>query len=246
MGAIAETSRFSTVAAEIEQARDVDTTLRLFQAAYRVDFVTYHLSQTPVDTVDAPFVRTTYDDAWVSRYLLRGYVKIDPVINQGFQRQLPFDWCELEAAGTEISFLEDAHRHGVGINGFSIPIVDKFRRALLSVNSRTATKEWKVIVAEERPEWIELAHLIHRIAIVELFGSQDPSPPLSPREVECLHWSALGNDAKGISVILRLSEHTTRSYLKSARFKLGCLTMTAATARAIHLRLINPYGNPLM
>jgi len=246
MEAIAETSRFLRVIAEIEQARDVDTTLRHFQAAYRVDFVTYHLSQTPVDTVDAPFVRTTYDDAWVSRYLLRGYVKIDPVINQGFQRQLPFDWREVEISGVEVQFLEDAQKHGVGRNGFSIPIADKFRRALLSVNSHASAVEWTGIVAEARSEWIELAHLIHRKAIFELFGSADPAPPLSPRELECLHWSALGNDAKGISVILGLSEHTTRSYLKSARFKLGCLTMTAATARAIHLRLITPYGNPLM
>ena len=90
---------------------------------------------------------------------------------------------------------------------------------------------------------MELAHLIHRKAVIEVHGNVDPVPALSPRELQCLHWSALGNDAKGISLILGLSTHTAQAYLKSARFKLGCLTTTAATARAIQLRLINPYGN---
>ncbi|WP_419459982.1 autoinducer binding domain-containing protein [Agrobacterium tumefaciens] len=58
--------------------------------------MTYHLSQTTAHVVDAPFVRTTYHDAWVSRYLLRGYVLVDPVVQQGFSRLLPFDWREID------------------------------------------------------------------------------------------------------------------------------------------------------
>lgn len=239
----AASARLHRVYEEIENTQNVDTALRLFQAAYPIDFVTYHLSQTTMNVVDTPFVRTTYDDAWVSRYLLRGYVKLDPIIKQGFQRQLPFDWQEVEMSDSAKEFFQDAFRHGVGMSGFSIPIADKSRKALLSLNSRASPSEWNAIVAMARSDWVELAFLIHRKAIFELYGDSDPTPALSPRETECLHWSALGNDAKGISVILGLSEHTTRSYLKSARFRLGCLTVTAATARALHLRLINPYSN---
>jgi hypothetical protein len=135
-------------------ALDVDMALRVFNDAYEVDFVTYHLSQTSVDTVDAPYVRTTYSDAWMSRYLRRGYVTIDPVICQGFQRQLAFDWREVEISDADLPFLEDAHQHGIGINGFSIPIVDKFRRALLSLNSNAPAARWTSIIADARPEWI--------------------------------------------------------------------------------------------
>lgn len=239
----AASARLHRVYNEIESAQDVDAALRLFQAAYPIDFVTYHLSQTSTDVVDTPFVRTTYSDAWVARYLLRGYVKLDPIIEQGFQRQFPFDWREVEVSDSAIEFLQDAQRHGVGTSGFSIPIADKSRKALLSLNSNASPNDWTDIVTMARSEWVELAYLIHRKAILELYGDSDPTPALSPREAECLHWSALGNDAKGISLILGLSKHTTRSYLKSARFKLGCLTVTAATARALHLRLINPYRN---
>lgn len=48
---------------EIDIAADVATALHVFQSAYSIDFVTYHLSQTVADIVDAPFVRTTYEYA---------------------------------------------------------------------------------------------------------------------------------------------------------------------------------------
>ncbi len=61
--------RFEHVFNEIKTASKVDAAIRSLQAAYDVDYVTYHLAQTIMDTIDAPFVRTTYPDAWVSRYL---------------------------------------------------------------------------------------------------------------------------------------------------------------------------------
>lgn len=235
--------RLQLVYSEIDAFDDVASALSAFQKAYRIDHVTYHLSQTAVALVDAPFVRTTYGEAWVARYLLQGYVSVDPIVAEGFLRQLPFDWREVDAPDTARDFLLDANQHGIGKNGFSIPVVDKSRRALLSINSSVSEDEWDDIVADAHKEWRELALLIHRKSIFEVFGRHDPAPLLSPRERECLHWLALGNDHKGIALILSLSEHTTRSYLKSARYKLGCLTSAAVTARAVQLRLINPYGN---
>ncbi|RAL97213.1 LuxR family transcriptional regulator [Agrobacterium pusense] len=238
-----QSSRLHFAYSGIDACDDVASALAIFQRSYRIDHVTYHLSQTTASLVDAPFVRTTYNEAWVARYLLRGYVSVDPIVAEGFLRQLPFDWRDVEATEATQEFLLDAAGHGIGRNGFSIPVADKSRRALLSLNSSASDEEWSDIIADARDEWIDLARLIHRKAIFEVFGRHDPVPLLSPREMECLHWLALGNDYKGVGLILGLSEHTIRSYLKSARYKLGCLTTTAATARAIQLRLINPYGN---
>lgn len=235
--------RLQRVCAELDAIDDINSALAAVRNAYRVDHVTYHLSQITTGVVDTPFVRTTYSESWIARYLLRGYISVDPIVSQGFFRQLPFDWREVEATGAAQEFLIDAVKHGIGRNGYSIPVADKSRRALLSINSVAPDEKWTKIVADARDEWIELARLIHLKAVFEVFGRNDPNMLLSPRELECLHWLALGNDVKGVSVILGLSEHTTRSYLKSARYKLGCLTTTAATARAIQLRLINPYGS---
>lgn len=224
----------------IVAAPTVTDALRAFQTVYGLDFVTYHLAATIVGDIDNPFVRTTYPDAWVARYLLNGYVVVDPVVQEGFQRQLPFDWRELDRPAEAGPFLADAQSHGLGEHGYSIPIADKFRRrALLSVNSCGSAIAWERMLGRWRDEWIELAHLIHSKAIIEIHGEDDPAPQLSPREQECLHWAALGKDYKDVAAIMEISEHTARSYLKSARVKLGCATISAATTKALKYHLIS-------
>lgn len=237
------TERFKDTFVAIQAIATVSGALEILQRNYEIDFVTYHLALTIADVVDTPFVRTTYPDFWVSRYLLNEYVKIDPVLHAGLVRQMPFDWREVDTPDGVHDFLIDAQRHGIGANGYSVPIVTKSRRALLSLNSKRADGEWDTIVGQCRSEWIELAFLIHQKAVFELHGVHDPVPQLGAREIECLHWTALGKDSKDIAAILGLSDHTARSYLKSARFKLGCATISAASVRATQLRLINPYGN---
>lgn len=230
---------FADVACRLSETNTVTDALVSIQSAYPVEFVTYHLANTVVAAVDAPFVRTTYPEKWVSRYLLNGYVAIDPIVREGFLRQLPFDWRELEISTSTMAFLNDALRHGVGRSGLSIPIADKVgRRAILSFNSSVSAMDWDGVVSAYRTDWIDIAHMVHKKAIFELHGSEDPIPALSARERECLHWSALGKDYKDIALILGISSHTTRSYIKSARSKLGCATISAAAALALKLRLI--------
>ncbi len=243
MNSDTQSALFQTAFREIAAASDVSNALLVFNDVYRIDFSTYHLAQTIADVVDAPFVRTTYPDPWVSRYLLNGYVKVDPIVREGLVRQMPFDWREVEFPAPARNFIDDAQAHGLGGSGYSIPIVDKSRRALLTLNSRQVPEDWSTTVLQFRDEWIELSYQIHRKAISELYGEHDPLGFLGSREVECLHWCALGKDSKDIAAILGLSDHTIRSYIKSARFKLGCATTAAAAARATQLRLINPYSN---
>lgn len=239
----AQSATFQAAIREMNAALDVEGALQIFNKVYQIDFSTYHLAQTIVDVVDTPFVKSTYPAPWVSRYLLRGYAKTDPILRDGIMRQLPFDWREVDVPLTAREFLADAEEHGVGRSGYSIPIVDKSRRALLSVNSHKSPGEWSRMIVLHRQEWGELAFLIHHKAIFELHGEYDPVPQLSAREIECLHWTALGKDSIDIAVMLKLSEHTTRAYIKSARHKLGGGSITFTIARAMQLRLINPFGN---
>ena len=96
-------------------------------------------------------------------------------------------------------------RHGIGRFGFSIPISDKAgRRAILSLNSNASAEDWEDLVDAHRSEWVDLADLVHQMAVFELHGASDPIPVLSPRERECLYWSALGKDYKDIALILGL------------------------------------------
>jgi DNA-binding CsgD family transcriptional regulator len=222
-------------------AADTQSAVSGIRDIYGFDNVTYHLAQTISGNVDAPFVKSTYPDAWVSRYLLRGYVRIDPVVREGFQRRLPFDWREIMLTEQAGDFMEDAKAHGLGGNGYSIPVLDRAaRHALLSFNSSLSDDEWSEFIAANAADLAELAHRVHKKAIDELYGPTDPVPALGPRELECLTWAAHGKDSKTIAMLLGISDHTARNYLKSARFKLDCANIAQAVTKAIKLRLIVP------
>ena len=61
---------------------------------------------------------------------------------------------------------------------------------------------------------------------------------LSPREITCLRWSAMGKSAEEIAVIEELSTHTVREYLRGAMRKLDSRTQAQAVGRAVKYGVI--------
>lgn len=227
----------------IKSAADVQEAVHIVRDRYPVAHVSYHHAQVVNGeiNIDNPFVKTTYPPEWVGTYVMKGYVTVDPVIREGTQRTFAFDWSELEPDESAIDLFQDFQLHGLDPNGFTIPITDKVsRRALFSLNAVLGCDDWAAIVMQYREDWVEFGYAIHKKAIREMFGDADPTPTLSPRELETLHWTSLGKDNKDIALILDISEHTVRSYSRSARHKLDCSTLSQAVAKAIKLRLINP------
>lgn len=224
----------------VETGADVQSALEDIRDLFGLHHAVFHLGQTKVDALDRPYVKTTYPDSWVSRYLLKGYVNVDPVAREGFLRMLPFEWQELEIDETAVEMMMDAVQHNVGVSGYSVPIVDRAsRRSLFSVTSNLQDETWREYLAAHASDFQEVAHKIHRKALAEVYGEVDPMPPLGPREVECLNWTARGKDYLTIAEILGLSGHTVRGYLKSARFKLECATLPQAVAKAISMKIIS-------
>jgi DNA-binding CsgD family transcriptional regulator len=224
----------------VVKAASVEEAVVMIRDNYRLDHVTYHHAQI-VGDIDAPYVKSTYPAQWLARYLLRGYLHVDPVVREGFSRQLPFDWRELTMTSDARDLMRDAVAHGLGGNGYSIPLVDKqVRRALFSINSNMPLEQWDAFLARHAGELSDLAARIHRMAVAELYGESDPLPQLGPRELECLTWAARGKDYKSIARILSISENTVRDYLKTARLRLDGATIAQAVAKAIRLHLIRP------
>lgn len=208
---------------------------------YRAEFVTLHLFRSGEDAQDKPYVRTNYPDAWVSHYLLNDYVRIDPVLHMAEQIAGPFCWSTIEPQGQQVEMMAQAAKHGLGQTGFSVRHVDAIgRRSVLSFNAPDAKggTTWAPYLDEMRDELINLAHRVHHIALDEIYADRDPLPQLTPREVECLKWTAEGKAHTDITIILNLSEHTIRGYLKDARLKLDCVTLAQAVSKASSLGLI--------
>jgi len=119
----------------------------------------------------------------------------------------------------------------------SIPVQSKHgHRALFSISFSRSEDEWRQFRRATQPILIDIAYRVHRRVISEVFG--EDRPHLTNRELECLRWVARGKDTSEIAIILNISPHTARFYLKSARYKLDCVSSAQTVSKAVKLGLL--------
>jgi DNA-binding CsgD family transcriptional regulator len=224
----------------IAHAPSLEAAILELREVFKVQHIIYQAARFGARSIDDPFIRLTYPGEWVKRYLTKGYMNVDPVVREGFKRTLPFDWSEfIGESAAEQAFFMDALQHGVGPNGLSIPLISREgHRALFSVCAGGTAAEWSQWKDERLSALIETANRLHQRAIETIFETKPDKAKLAPREIECLHWIAQGKDTVEVAMILGLSQHTVRTYLKAARFKLSCATIAAAVHKAAQLGII--------
>ena len=227
---------YGTVSQQVAKCGDVTSALRLIGTAYKFDSVTYHMPRIHGSVVDAPFVRTTYKDDWVAHYLLNNLVSIDPVVKFGTEETAPFDWTSIPMSPALEHIAGEARKFNVGMSGFTVPIVDnKNRKAIFSVNSAMSPLEWREHIRITKADIVLLAQDVHKKAVSEAYQGVDAGTRLTPREIECLGWTAKGKTYTEISTIIGISEHTVRAYLKTIRIKMDCVTLAQAVSKATKL-----------
>jgi DNA-binding CsgD family transcriptional regulator len=216
----------------VEGTQDVAGFVSELRDLLKVEHVAYYSSKPS-------YIRQTYPALWIKRYLEMGYGEVDPVLREGFRRTVPFEWKQLKfASPVEAAFQADALAHGIGPHGYAIPVSNKHGyRGLFVVSYSQSDEAWAQFLGSTQAELMEIANRLHSRVVVEVFG-QDGPHHLTSREIECLRLTALGKDAPEIAAILKLSVQTTRDYLKSAHYKLGCVSSAQAVAKAIRLGLL--------
>jgi DNA-binding CsgD family transcriptional regulator len=222
----------------IERKTEIQTVVTELRDFLNIDHLVYYTSKFGGSPSTDPYIRLTYPASWLARYLGMGYADVDPILREGFRRALPFEWRELEAGDAgEAAFLADAAAHGVGPHGYSIPVSTKHgHRGLFAVSFSRSAEEWAEFLAITQSALIHIANRLHGRVVLELFG--EDRPRLTPRELECLRWIALGKDTTAIATILSISPHTTRDYVKSVHYKLDCVTSAQAVTKAVKLGLL--------
>lgn len=203
----------------------------------RIDHVTYHW----VDGAGDQYGFTTYSDSWDRQYRDKNYHRIDPVILGCFQRFHAVDWKQLNWSGKAVrAFLEDAQDHGVGNQGYSIPLRGPSGQfALFTVNNTCDDAAWQTFKDAHGRDLILVAHFLNRKAL-EFAKNRQPETTrgLSPREIDAMTLLALGYSRAQVAHSLSISEHTLRAYIESARSKLGAQNTTHAIATALSRGLI--------
>ncbi len=204
---------------------------------YRIDHVVYHW----VDSAGDQYGCGTYSDDWRDRYLEHNYLRIDPVILGCFQRFHPVDWKRLDWSSKPArTFQAEAIEHGVGNQGFSVPIRGPNGQfALFTVSHSCDDETWAEWTEAHRRDLILIAHTFNEKALdFEPDRAPEQSQSLSPREVDAMTFLAMGYSRAQVADTLSISEHTLRVYIESARFKLGAMNTTHAVARAMSRGLI--------
>ncbi|AZV76849.1 LuxR family transcriptional regulator [Parasedimentitalea marina] len=221
------TSSLEGIQDVIEKVRDL----------FEIDHIVYHW----VDSAGDQYGCGTYSDEWVQRYLEQEYLRTDPVITGCYQRFHPVDWKRLDWSSKPARvFLADALKHGVGNQGYSIPIRGPNGQfALFSISHNCDDLVWEKFTEKHSRDLILLAHYFNRKALdFEPDRAPEQSRTLSPREVDVMTLLAMGYSRAQVAETLSISEHTLRVYIESARFKLGALNTTHAIARAMSRGLI--------
>jgi DNA-binding CsgD family transcriptional regulator len=203
-------------------------------------YATFHMISGANNQSVIPYVKTNYPAEWVSYYLLNGLMKIDPVIRASRNSKDAFFWSEIALTATETDMMKKAKDFGLSAVGYSVPTFDVGPyRGLLSICPRPEdVGGWTDKVKSEEPKIIDLAFTIHNLARTDIDPYEGYPVNLSRREVECLRHIATGKTHTEMASILDISDHTVRSYCRTARLKLNSSTLAQAVAKACAMGII--------
>ena len=220
---------------QLQAARDLADLQHAAEALrdhYAIAHIVYHWVSSAGDQYGAG----TYSQAWVDRYLEKGYLRLDPVLHGCMRRFDPVDWKQLDWSGRAVqAFFREAQDYGVGNQGWTLPIRGPGGQfALFTASDRCDDATWAAFIARAQREMIILAHEFNKKALEFEGGAQGaPAPPLSPREQLAMTCIAKGLSRAQAAHEMGISEHTLRVYIEAARHKLGALNTTHAVARAL-------------
>lgn len=178
-----------------------------------------------------------------------GYYQIDPVQQLAFRSSAPFVWCYRSNGRTRLNrFLGDCHApvidyvHDSRItSGMTVPVhLPDGACATVTGICQDAADDFEREAGEVLAAFGLFAHVMHE-ALQRLFDDgqrRSRGVQLTPRERECVRFSADGLSAKAISARIDRAVPTVEMHLKSAARKLGARNRAQLIARAAHYGLL--------
>jgi LuxR family quorum-sensing system transcriptional regulator SolR len=198
-------------------------------------------------TINAPslkqqhYLLNGFPHEWFERYISRGYFKVDPVIRHAQTSSLPAIWTEDRFRdGKSAEFWEEARTFGLNC-GLSFAVHEQ--PGLTGIFSLARDKpldlpavDMAALIGRAQMFASILHHAVTRIDLPKLLPEQNVA--LTPRERECLRWSAEGKTAWEIGQILSIAERTVVFHVNNVIQKLGATNKTQAIVRAVALNLL--------
>lgn len=191
------------------------------------------------------FLHSNYSPDWRNRYDEEKLGYVDPTVSHCINKSLPLIWSpEIFSAQKQKEMYEEACGHGLR-SGVTLPIHGaKGELGILCFVSDT--KPVKHFQRDTYHQLPELACLRDFIFETSLQFMQPASPdeshvPLTPRELECLKWSAAQKSSWEIGLILHCSESVVNFHFNNIRRKFDTSSRRQAIVKAINMGLIQPF-----
>lgn len=240
-------------------ASELETTLCAFENASDIGALTDVLEQSAVELgfanvayvavrlrpfSDNHYAITNYPDDWQVHYSQNAYADVDPVIAAADRGIRPVPWGsnlpDCRYGTNEQRVFDEASSFGL-MNGITVPVHKRGSEfATLNLASDMTAKEFQGVWHVHRHKLHLMAMYFHEAVVDRLAAVDDNRIELSPRERECLLWTARGKTAWEISEILGVAESTAVFHLNNAARKLGTYGKHHAVVKAIMSGLIVP------
>jgi len=189
------------------------------------------------------YIRSNYAPDWRQTYNDHNMAYIDPTVTHCATRSTPLIWSpDLFTTQEQQSMYEEARSYGLRA-GITLPLHGPHQEAgmLCFVSDSEVTDTFWKDVNHALPNLVLLRDLVLDTSQRHLDSHvQSLIPKLTPREKECLKWTALGKSTWEISHILNCSEAAVNFHMKNIRAKFGVNSRRAAAVIATQLGVIDP------
>ncbi len=175
---------------------------------------------------------------WSKRYVEQNYIHHDPIVERLQQDTMPFTWQDAYGSCPSRTDAEliDGEASSFGLRtGYVVPVP--------LLGGLTLAFSFGGAAMEAEPGALSTLAFVTNVAAGHLVNlarcrSHRDGRDLTPREVDCLSWSAEGKTAGEIGTILGVSPCTVVKHLTAAREKLDAINKSQAVAKAIRLKII--------
>jgi DNA-binding CsgD family transcriptional regulator len=228
----------TSVASLLDQIRDIqdEDDLDAFVCRLKDYFGTTHCAFFVMAPGGGVSLFGTFPKAWSEEYFTRGMDRHDPIIMACYNSHMPVNWQDLDWSSRQSQIIyQVALSNGLGPQGYTVPIRGpRGQYAALSLCGCESGQEWREKWQRLQVDVLTICHFLNA-RVLEMCPKthNDPYKGLSPREVDAMSFLARGLSRAQIAETLRISEHTLRAYIESARRKLDAANTTHAVAKAI-------------
>ncbi|QUD90128.1 helix-turn-helix transcriptional regulator [Phenylobacterium montanum] len=197
----------------------------------------------------SPTVIFGEESPWIPYYAARNYASLDPTITRAFRTRKAFTWRDVERpdAPNEVRRFFGEAREAWAQDGLIVPIHGPFGEMSV-INLLSAVD---ISLSDDEIAMLQGVCSIYAANGLNLVQgvlplARTPALGLTPREQQCIFWMSVGKHDADTAEILKISPHTVRAHLDSAKTKFMVETRPELCMKALaHGILVPDHSSPI-